>query len=209
MKLNALEFLVVNNPMRAYVQEHYGLSILLKMMPPIKCETVLEIGCGNGTGAKLAKKYLNPGRVCGIDLDERMIRTAVSRTRNTGIPFGVMDSTALGFPKETFNLVLDFGIIHHIPNWKDCIAEIYRVLKPGGALVMEDLSIETFSGFPGKLWKRLLAHPYAEMYSVEEFISCLDRVGLTVIDLKVSNPFKMIKFFSLVAVKADSNLSSV
>jgi ubiquinone/menaquinone biosynthesis C-methylase UbiE len=55
-----------------------------------------------------------------------------------------MDASKLDFPDGHFDAVFDFGIIHHIPNWKDCIQELKRVLKPNGEVILEELSIDTF-----------------------------------------------------------------
>jgi ubiquinone/menaquinone biosynthesis C-methylase UbiE len=55
-----------------------------------------------------------------------------------------MDASKLDFPDNHFDAVFDFGIIHHIPNWKDCIQELKRVLKPNGEVILEELSIDTF-----------------------------------------------------------------
>ena len=57
MKLNKLEFMAMNNPVRAFVQEKYELNILRAMTSLKGIDSVLEIGCGNGTGTKLIKKY--------------------------------------------------------------------------------------------------------------------------------------------------------
>ena len=76
MKLNHLEFLLMNNPIRAYVQEKYELPILMNMLASNTFDSVLEIGCGNGHGTKLIKKYFNPHYITAIDLDEKMIQIA-------------------------------------------------------------------------------------------------------------------------------------
>jgi ubiquinone/menaquinone biosynthesis C-methylase UbiE len=110
-----------------------------------------------------------------------------------------MDASKLVFPNESFDAIFDFGIIHHIPNWKNCIGELRRVLKDGGKLILEELSLDTLSGFPGKPYKSLLAHPYDQMFSTEEFVQHLENVGFEINDFKKSNPFKMMQHFSLVA----------
>ncbi|MCP5054760.1 MAG: class I SAM-dependent methyltransferase, partial [bacterium] len=201
MKLNTIEFLLMNNPFRSYIQEKYELPKLMNMLPSTagNFDSVLEIGCGSGNGSTLIKKYFNPPHITGVDLDEKMIRKAQERVPDTSMTFLVMDASKLSFADQTFDAVFNFGVIHHIPNWKDCISEVRRVLKHGGQLIMEDLSLDTFSGFPGRLWKLLLAHPYREMYSTGEFVDQLEKAGFIINDFKTSNPLKMIRYFSLVA----------
>lgn len=55
-----------------------------------------------------------------INLDEKMIRIACRKNRDPSIQYHVMDASALGFADRTFDAIIDFGIIHHVPNWKDC-----------------------------------------------------------------------------------------
>jgi ubiquinone/menaquinone biosynthesis C-methylase UbiE len=115
------------------------------------------------------------------------------------ITFKVMDASKLDFPNESFDAIFDFGIIHHIPNWKNCIEELRRVLKDDGKLILEELSIEIFSGFPGSLYRSLLKHPYEQLFSTDEFIQHIEYVGFIINDFKKSNPFKIIQHFSLIA----------
>ena len=199
MKLNHLEFFLTTNPVRAYIQEKYELPILMNMLTSSTFDSVLEIGCGNGNGTKLIKKYFNPHQITAIDLDEKMIRIARKTAQHESTSFLVMDASKLDFPNESFDAIFDFCIIHHIPDWKYCIGELKRVLKGGGNLVVEEFSIDTFSGFPGRLYRPFLRHPYEQMFSTEDFIQHLEHVGFKIQDFKESNPFKMMKHFFLVA----------
>jgi ubiquinone/menaquinone biosynthesis C-methylase UbiE len=199
MKLNNLEFFLVNSPIRAYIQEKYELPILMNMLTSKTFDSVLEIGCGNGNGTKLIKKYFDPIHITAIDLDEKMIQIAKRTVRDETTTFQVMDASKLYFPNDSFDAIFDFGIIHHVPNWKDCIEELRRVLKKDGKLILVEFSLDTFSGFPGRVFKSLLTHPYEQMFSTEEFVRHLENVEFKINGFKKSNPFKMIPHFSLVA----------
>jgi len=206
MKLNKLEFHLMNNPIRAFIQERYELPILRRMISTKGFESVLEIGCGNGTGTRLIKKYFKPDHITAIDIDEKMVQIAERNNRSEDISFMVMDASKLDFPDNTFDAVFNFGIIHHIPNWKDCLYELKRVLKKDGELILEDLSIESFSGFPGKLYRSLLTHPYAQMFSVDDFIQQLKMTGFSIRHFQISNPMKLFKFFSITAAEQEEPL---
>jgi len=95
MKLNNLEFFFVNSPIRAYIQEKYELPILMNMLTSKAFDSVLEIGCGNGNGTKLIKKYINPIHITAIDLDEKMIQIAKRTVQDETTTFKVMDSSTL------------------------------------------------------------------------------------------------------------------
>lgn len=199
MKLNKIEFFLMNNPLRDYIQEKYELPVLRRMTTLEKIDSALEIGCGNGNGTKLIKKYFSANRIVAIDLDEKMIEIAKKNNCDPTISFHVMDASKLEFQDNTFDAIFDFGIIHHIPFWRECIWELKRVLKKDGEIILEELSKETFSGIPGNIWKALLDHPYEEMFSQKEFVSHLKDIGFTINDYKELNPLKLIKHFSLSA----------
>ncbi|HVO67518.1 MAG TPA: class I SAM-dependent methyltransferase [Syntrophales bacterium] len=199
MKLNKIEFIAMNNPIRAAIQEHYELPMLRSMITVDNIYKALEIGCGNGHGTKLIKKYFNPQNIVGIDLDERMIRLAKRKNDDQSITFLVMDAANLNFPDKNFDVIFDFGMIHHIRNWKDCLKELRRVLKDDGKIILEDLSSDTFKTHLGRIMKLLSDHPYADMYSTAEFLNYMKNIGFEIINYKASNPIGLIKFFSLTA----------
>jgi ubiquinone/menaquinone biosynthesis C-methylase UbiE len=200
MKLNKLEFIAMNSPIRSFIQDKYEIRILRSMTSKKDFPSVLEIGCGNGNGTKLIKKYFMPNTISAIDLDEKMIKIAQKRNKDSNVTFKVMDASNLDFPDNQFDAIFDFGIIHHIPNWRECLNELKRVLKPNGELLIEDLSLDSFTADIGRLWKILSDHPYELMYTTKEFKEYLNEIGFNIINYKVSNPLKLVKFFSLNAI---------
>ena len=193
----------MNNPVRAFVQNHYEAKILRKMTSSKRFNSVLEIGCGRGIGAQIIKKFFSPEKIFAIDLDEKMIRIARKRNHDSTITFDIQDAANLNFPDNYFDAIFDFGMIHHIPAWKNCLSEIKRVLTKNGELILEDLSFETFETIPGKLFKALSVHPYETMYRVEEFKEYLKEIGFKILAFKESYPLHILKFFSLCAVKKE------
>ncbi len=99
--------------------------------------SVLEIGCGLGTdGAQFAKAGAH---YTGVDLTEAAIDLARRRFKISGLPgeFHVADAENLDFSDNTFDRVYSHGVLHHTPDTARAVAEIHRVLKPGGrAMVM-------------------------------------------------------------------------
>jgi ubiquinone/menaquinone biosynthesis C-methylase UbiE len=200
MKLNKLEFMAMNSPVRYFIQERYELRILRSMGSKKSFQSVLEIGCGNGNGTRLIKKYFSPNHITAIDLDEKMIRIAQKRNKDSTIIFKTMDASNLDFSDQQFDAIFDFGIIHHIPDWRACLHELKRVLKPDGELLIEDLSLDSFTKGIGRLWKIVSDHPYESMYTAKEFKEYLIDIGFTIVNYKQSNPLKLVKFFSLTAI---------
>jgi SAM-dependent methyltransferase len=99
--------------------------------------SVLEIGCGLGTdGAQFAKAGAH---YTGVDLTEAAIELARKRFEIAGLPgeFRVADAENLDFADESFDRIYSHGVLHHTPDTARAVAEIHRVLKPGGrAMVM-------------------------------------------------------------------------
>ncbi|PIP18789.1 MAG: hypothetical protein COX41_06355 [Candidatus Omnitrophica bacterium CG23_combo_of_CG06-09_8_20_14_all_41_10] len=76
--------------------------------------------------------------VTGIDLTPRSIELATKQFEIYGLKgeFFVADAENLPFPEESFDIVYSFGVLHHTPNIRKAIDEIYRVLKPGGQVLI-------------------------------------------------------------------------
>lgn len=95
--------------------------------------TVLEIGCGMGIDAsELAKRGC---QVTGLDLTSRGIELAKKNFARLGYRgrFLVGNAENLEFADSSFDAVYSCGVLHHTPNTEKAIAEVLRVLKPGGS----------------------------------------------------------------------------
>jgi ubiquinone/menaquinone biosynthesis C-methylase UbiE len=177
MKLNFVEYWLMNNPIRALIQRRLE-GPRLAGISSRQAESILEIGCGQGAGAKIIYETFRPQKYVGIDLDSRMIRRAEkTAAKLPNATFMEGDASKLTFDDGIFDLVVDFGIVHHIPNWRDALAEIHRTLKAGGEFLFEELSAETWESGSGRLFKKVLDHPYDEMFSQREFEDELNQLG--------------------------------
>ncbi len=98
-------------------------------------ESVLDVGCGNGRYLAELHTRGHRGFACGADLSEGMLRSA--RPVAGDAPLLVSDAQALPFASDSFDVVLVMHMLYHVPDRAQAIAEIRRVLRPGGvALVM-------------------------------------------------------------------------
>ncbi len=110
-------------------------------------ETVLDVGCGTGTLALVAKERVGiTGRVYGLDPSRQMIayarRKAAGRSLSVDFQLGVVEH--LAFPDRSFDVVLCTWMIHHLPtdDKRQGLAEMARVLKPGGRLLLVDSHLD-------------------------------------------------------------------
>ncbi len=103
-------------------------------------DRVLDVGTGPGIAARRATQTVGPaGSVLGVDLSEGMIdiaRQSVARWEGKAPEFRVMDAEALDLPDTTFDAVISLCAVRHFPNIERALAQMCRVLKPGGRLVV-------------------------------------------------------------------------
>lgn len=178
MKLNGLEFALVNNALRAASQRRIETPRLIGPRGSLVGKRVLEIGCGRGVGAEILLS-LGAEHVTGFDLDPRMVALAIQRLAKYGdrTHIFVGDAESIDVPNDSFDAVVDYGVIHHIPHWQQALKEITRVLKPDGIFYFEDLLKGLISTWPAPLF---FDHPQATQFYGREFRSELEAIGLRV-----------------------------
>jgi ubiquinone/menaquinone biosynthesis C-methylase UbiE len=77
-----------------------------------------------------------PSHLIAFDLMPEQIRLA--RKRHLNVDFFVGSLIDIDTPDQTCDAVFIFGVLHHIPIWQTALGEVARVLKPGGALLVEE-----------------------------------------------------------------------
>lgn len=179
MKLNWAERWVVNNPLRV-VEQGIQIRWFRKAMPLRPGATVLEVGGGRGAGAKLITQAFAPAQMHCQDIDYRMIKKAhqyLSPAERKNICFHVGDVSCLPFDNNTMDAVFGFGVLHHVPNWRTAVAEISRVIKPGGVYYLEELYPALYQNI---LTKHVLLHPKEDRFESHDLKTALEKSCLPV-----------------------------
>ena len=119
-------------------------------------DKVLDVGCGTGDLTLAAKELVGPtGEVYGADASPNMIEQAQQKALRTNVEvtFQVGLVENIDFPESRFDVVLSSLMMHHLPDdlKRAGLAEIYRVLKPGGRLLIVDMQSTTGGTFAQRL----------------------------------------------------------
>lgn len=136
---------------------------------------VLEVGAGVGTDAR---RLIGAGaRYTGINVDRGSSEAAARALRAFDLPGEVLqrDACALDFPDGSFDVVYSFGVLQHIPAARQAVAEIARVLRPGGELLV---MLYNRSSINYHLEIRLLRKLGLRLLGIPGMIGLLERLGL-------------------------------
>ena len=182
--MNRVETGLVNSPPRRLLQRTYETATLrgLGGMLPPKAR-VLEVGCGAGYGTELILRRFGAERVDAVDLDPAMVARARRRLARYGERVQVTDgditdlSTAVGAADASYDAVFDFAIIHHVPDWRAALAEIARVLRPGGRFYFDEV---TAAALATRGYRWLFEHPAQDRFTGPQFVAELEQHGLQV-----------------------------
>jgi len=182
------ERMLMNWPERAFI--YSPLRVLIQLRHVARWIRIagrqthlrgLEIGCGLGRGARIATTRLGVRKIFAFDLEHALVRkgaAAASRASESRIAFLTADGQDIPFTGACFDAVIDFGIIHHVLDWRRCLIEIERVLKPGGYFYFEEIFPPLYANF---LMKRLVRHPEEGRFDREEFLAALAERGLRIL----------------------------
>jgi ubiquinone/menaquinone biosynthesis C-methylase UbiE len=138
----------------------------------------LEIGCGLGKGARILVEKMGFRKVFAFDIEESLIRRAARNLPSRlvkNISFFVGDAQALPFADSSFDAVVNYGIIHHVLDWRQCIREISRVLRSEGTFYFEEIYPPLYANI---LLRRLLRHPREDRFDGPQFLEALESCNL-------------------------------
>jgi ubiquinone/menaquinone biosynthesis C-methylase UbiE len=131
-----------DEPNRACIQLYHHVAALGQLGD----RDVLEVSCGHGGGASYLTRAFRPRSYTGLDLNPAAIAFCRRRHRVPALQFVQGDAERLPFPDASFDVVVNVEASHCYPSFPRFLAEVARVLRPGGELLYADFRFN--SGLP-------------------------------------------------------------
>jgi ubiquinone/menaquinone biosynthesis C-methylase UbiE len=155
---------------------------VLELAQLCRGQAVLDVGCGTGTLAIAAAVLVGQdGEVAGIDPAPRQIGRAQSKARRAGVHVDFRPGVIEGipYPDQSFDAVTSTLMMHHLPSdlKRKGLAEIIRVLKPGGRIVVADFN-------PGQKDDRRSRHTDTTDNPAEQLTHLLDGTEFSVLQIE-------------------------
>lgn len=113
-------------------------ELMARLLPMVTAQLprdglCLEIGVGTGL---IALPLIAAGiEIVGVDISREMLRRLVEKSKPTGPALVMADATRLPFAEATFASAIAAHVLHLIPDWKQAVAELFRVLRHDGVIV--------------------------------------------------------------------------
>lgn len=166
-----------------------ALNDLQRMEPEVpKGGTVLDIGTGQGHSLLELAQRFQPRHIHALDPDpDFAARCAAARAACT-VPVSLHAAHAerIPLPDASVDLVLCHQTLHHIVDQPAALAEVFRVLKPGGLLMLAE---STRAYIHSWIIRLLFRHPMEVQRSAEEFLALLRAAGFELRDDRISTPY--------------------
>ena len=152
------------------------LGVLERNLEPKEALQILDAGCGGGATIESLRRY---GSVLGMEISEEAV--AYNRKRGREVILGSIEQ--IPFAANSFDLALALDVIEHVPGDLQALQELFRVLRPGGSLLVTVPALQM-------LWSAHdVANGHYRRYTLEELRDQVEAAGFEVVTATYFNTF--------------------
>ena len=149
---------------------------------------VLDVGCGQGKSFQPLQELFAPQRLIGIDFEPACLEKAAREAAKERVPVEIQrgDASALALPEASVDVVFCHQTFHHLTRQREALAEVHRVLKPGGLLLFAE---STRAYIESWIIRLLFRHPAEAQHSAGEYLAMVREAGFRFGPESVSFPY--------------------
>ncbi len=152
----------------ASLQRNVGKNLLQKIQPNSNAELVMDLGCGTGYFTPALQQKFPQANILGLDLAEGMLQFARSRHQNT-FNWLCGDAEQLPLADESVDIIFSSLALQWCADMPRLLAELRRVLKPGGQIVFSTLGPRTFHELK-MAWQQVDDYVHVNKFSEPEML---------------------------------------
>lgn len=151
---------------------------------PAAFHCLMDIGCGQGMALPVLADRFKPQRMIAVDVDPRLAQLASRAARNLPCPLQTTTGSvlALDLPDNSIDGIFCHQLLHHVAQQGRALSELYRVLTPGGYLLLSE-SCESFINSWTVRW--LFRHPPNVQRSARGYVQLVRDAGFSVADQQI------------------------
>jgi ubiquinone/menaquinone biosynthesis C-methylase UbiE len=155
------------------------------LSPAQRYPVVLDVGCGQGQALALVAERLRPELLIGVDADARLLARARAEAEACACRVQLVESDARRLPlgESAVDLALCHQTLHHVRDQRGLLAELRRVLRPGGVLLLAESCRPFIRSLPVRA---LFRHPNEVQRSALEYLELLRASGFAFDDKHVA-----------------------
>ena len=118
-----------------------NMNLLNKKLGSLSGGRILDVATSDGGFIrKLIDAFDNYESAVGVDIDDKHFSDAHEKFKNDPVTFSIMDGAGLSFEDNSFETVSMCAGLHHLPDIRPVLSEMYRVLKPGGFFILREMT---------------------------------------------------------------------
>jgi ubiquinone/menaquinone biosynthesis C-methylase UbiE len=156
--------------------------------PPPSYDVILDVGCGWGRSLRLLEERFTPRHVIGIDSDPEMLDASQKEIDRHDLraELRLMSASHLSLPDASVDMIFCHQTLHHVVEQKAALQEFFRVLKPGGVLLLAESTRHYIYSWIICL---LFRHEMSVQRSADEYLSMIRAAGFLVPENSISYPY--------------------